>query len=144
MPDTSQPPSPPEQNLAESFWMVARRLRHLSRDAVAPWDITPSHARALAVLAHHGELRSGELADHLHVVARSVTDLVDDLVDRGLVERRSDLHDRRAVLVRLTDEGTRVAEAIAQARAVQAETFFAVLSATDRAHLTRILGRLRD
>ena len=47
-------------------------------------------------------------------------------------------------LVRLTDEGTRVAEAIAQARAAQAETFFSVLSATDRAHLVRILGRLRD
>lgn len=138
------PQSPPEQNLAESFWMVARRLRHLSRDAVAPWDITPSHARALAVLARHRELRSGELADHLHVVARSVTDLVDDLVERGLVERRPDPHDRRAVLVRLTDEGTRVAEAIAQARAAQAETFFSVLSATDRAHLVRILGRLRD
>jgi len=134
----------PEESLAEAFWMVARRLRQVTRDAVAPWNVTPSHARALAVLHHHGDLRSGELAEHLHVVPRSVTEVVDDLAERGLVGRRPDPHDRRATLVRLTVEGARIAEAITTARSTQAEAFFAELPPADRAHLARILAQLRE
>jgi DNA-binding MarR family transcriptional regulator len=132
-----------EESLAESFWMVARRLRLLTREAVAPWSVTPSQARALSVLHRHGDLRPGELAEHLHVAARSATEVVDDLAERGLVERRPDPHDRRATLVHLTGEGSRVAGALTAARTAQAEGLFAVLPPADRAHLARILARLR-
>lgn len=124
--------------------MVARRLRHATREALAPWNLSPSQARALAALRRHSHLRPGELADHLHVVPRSVTEVVDDLAERGLVERRPDPRDRRATLVELTPDGRRIAESIAGARTTQAETIFAELSPTDRRHLVRILARLRD
>lgn len=133
-----------DESLVEAFWAVARRLRRLTRDALAPWDVTPSQSRALAVLRHHGTMRPGELAEHLHVVARSVTEVVDDLEGRGLVERLPDPHDRRATLVHLTDEGTDVATAIVAARDAEAQAFFASLPEADRAHLSRILSALRD
>src|ERR1035441_9220026 len=92
-----------QQPLAETFWGVARRLRHLSRQTLAPWDIAPSHSRALGVLLDHGVMRLSELSDHLHIAARSTTEVVDVLETRGLVERRPDPDDRRATLVALTE-----------------------------------------
>jgi DNA-binding MarR family transcriptional regulator len=134
---------PESQTLAETFWAVARRLREHSRKTLAPWDITPSHSRALGVLMQHGTIRLRELSDHLHIAARSTTEVVDGLQERGLVERRPDPHDRRATLVTLTDDGVRVGRAIRTARTAEAEAFFGVLGESDRAELARILQQLR-
>jgi len=136
-------PEDVEPPLAELFWGVARRLRQLSRQALAPWDVSPSHGRALAVLLSHGDLRLSELSDHLHIVPRSATEVVDALAERRLAERRPDPDDRRAVLVCLTAHGRDVATAIRTARATEAEAFFAVLDDADRSALARALAALQ-
>lgn len=133
-----------EESLAETFWAVARRLRHQSKRTLEPWEINPGHARALAVLMRHGAVRLSTLAEHLRIAPRSATEVVDGLAERGLVERRPDPVDRRATLVALTAEGERVGEAIRVARAAEAERFFGALDPADRDELTRILRRLRD
>ncbi|QLQ36253.1 MarR family winged helix-turn-helix transcriptional regulator [Micromonospora robiginosa] len=133
-----------EESLAETFWAVTRRLRHQTKRALEPWEISPGQARALGVLRRHGALRPGTLAEHLRIAPRSATEVVDGLQERGLVERRPDPGDRRATLVAPTAEGDRVGAAIQAARATEAERFFASLDAGDQAELTRILRRLRD
>jgi DNA-binding MarR family transcriptional regulator len=132
-----------EETLSEAFWGVAHQLRHLRRETLAPWDIAPSHSRALGVLTRHGAMRLSELSDRLHIAARSTTEVVDGLQDRGLVERRPDPQDRRATLVALTDEGTRVGQAIRASRDAEAEAYFSVLSEAERTDLTGILRKLR-
>jgi DNA-binding MarR family transcriptional regulator len=94
------------------------------------------------VLERHGALRPGELAEHLRIAPRSATEVVDDLQERGLVERRPDPADRRATLVALTAAGAEVGEAIRAARQAEADRFFGSLSEQDRAELTRILRTL--
>jgi DNA-binding MarR family transcriptional regulator len=131
------------EKLSELFWSVARRLRHSSREALAPWDIAPSHSRALGVLMQHQALRLSELSDHLHIAPRSTTDVVDGLQQRGLIQRSPDPHDRRAMLVSLTDQGRRAGIAIRAARDADAERFFAALRDADRKELARILRTLR-
>jgi DNA-binding MarR family transcriptional regulator len=133
-----------DETLAEAFRGVARQLRRTSRETLAPWAITPSHSRALSVLLHHGVMRLSELSDHLHIAARSTTEVVDALEARGFVQRRPDPDDRRATLVALTDQGTRAGAAIKSARDAEADRFFGTLSVTDRTSLTRILRKLRD
>src|SRR4249920_4001037 len=98
--------------LAEVFWAVARQLRERSQETLAPWDITPAHLRALRTLRRHGTMRLSELSDHLHIAPRSTTEVVDALESRDLVERRPDPDDRRATLVKLTEHGTSVLDAI--------------------------------
>jgi DNA-binding MarR family transcriptional regulator len=132
------------EGLAELFWGVARQLRHHTRDALVPWDITPSQSRALSVLMRHGPQRLSELADHLRIAARSATEVVDDLQERGLAERHPDPADRRAVRVSLTAAGEAAGDAIRAARHSEAERFFGALSPTDRDDLGRILRKLRD
>jgi DNA-binding MarR family transcriptional regulator len=133
-----------DEALSETFWAVARRLRHISRETLAPWQISPSHSRALGVLIRHGEMRLSELSEHLRIAARSTTEVVDGLQEHGFLERHPDPHDRRAILVSLTDQGKRAGEAIRSARTAEAERFFGVLSDTDRRHLARILRKLNE
>jgi DNA-binding MarR family transcriptional regulator len=133
-----------DETLSEAFWSVARQLRHTSQETLAPWDITPSHLRALRVLMRHGVMRLSELSDHLHIAARSTTEVVDALETRGLLERRPDPDDRRATLVALTGHGTNVLDAIRAARGTETERAFGQLSQADRTHLARILRKLRD
>ncbi|MEV6369308.1 MarR family transcriptional regulator [Micromonospora musae] len=131
-----------DDSLAEAFWKVTRLLRHRTRDALAPWDVNPSQARALGVLARHGVLRPGALAEHLRIAPRSATEVVDDLQRRGLVERRPDPNDRRATLVALTPDGVRTSSGIRASRQAEAERLFAELTPGDRAELARILRTL--
>jgi DNA-binding MarR family transcriptional regulator len=143
--DTTDPGDPDgEETLSEAFWSVARQLRHTSQETLAPWDITPSHWRALRVLMRHGVMRLSELSDQLHIAARSTTEVVDALETRGLVARRPDPDDRRATLVTLTEHGTSVVDAVRTARGTEAERAFGRLGQADRADLARILRELRD
>jgi DNA-binding MarR family transcriptional regulator len=131
-----------DEPLSELFWSVARQLREASRQALAPWDITPAHLRALRVLMGDGVMRLSELSDHLHIAPRSTTEVVDALESRGLIQRRPDPVDRRATLVELTEHGASVLEASRAARGTEAERVFGRLSQTDRADLARILRKL--
>jgi DNA-binding MarR family transcriptional regulator len=140
----SRPDSGGDETLSEAFRSVARQLRDTSQDFLAPWDISPSQLRALRVLSRHGAMRLSELSGHLHIAARSTTEVVDALEARGLAGRRPDPGDRRATLVEVTEHGAGVLDAIREARGTEAERFFDRLSRTDRAHLARILRKLRD
>ncbi|MDQ2750873.1 MAG: MarR family transcriptional regulator [Actinomycetota bacterium] len=136
-------PDEQDETLLESFWQVARQVRQMSMQALAPWDITPSHARALGVLTRHGDVRLSELSEHLRIAARTATEVVDALEERGFVQRRADPEDRRATRVSLTNEGRRVSDAIRATRAAEAQRFFGALSPADRAHLSRILRSMK-
>jgi DNA-binding MarR family transcriptional regulator len=133
-----------DETLSEAFMSVARQLRGTSQATLAPWDITPAQLRALRVLGHHGTQRMSALSDHLHIAARSTTEVVDALESRGLVERRPDPGDRRATLIALTEHGASDLSAIRAARGTEAERVFNRLSPADQAHLARILRKLRD
>ena len=95
-------PDSDDETLPEAFWSVARQLRDISQETLAPWDINPSQLRALRVLARRGVMRLSELSDRLHIAARSATEVIDALQARGLVERRPDPDDRRAKRLFLT------------------------------------------
>jgi DNA-binding MarR family transcriptional regulator len=89
-------------------------------------------------------MRLSALSDHLHIAARSGTEVVDGLEARGLAERRPDPGDRRATLVEVTEHGAGVLDAIRAARGTEAERAFGRLSPADRDDLARILRKLRD
>jgi DNA-binding MarR family transcriptional regulator len=78
-------------------------------------DVRPAHGFAFARLAPAGATVSA-LAVHLGVTRQAAAQLVDELVTKGYVERRSHPDDRRAQLVVLTERGwacTRAADAAA-------------------------------
>ncbi|GAA0527249.1 hypothetical protein GCM10010172_04680 [Paractinoplanes ferrugineus] len=133
-----------DESLPETFWAVARRLRHRTREALEAWDLSPSLARALSVLSRHPDVRLSTLAEHLRIAARTATEVADDLTELGLAVRQPDPGDRRATLLTLTPKGEQTASAIRAARQASGEEFFEKLSAADKADLARVLAQLRE
>jgi DNA-binding MarR family transcriptional regulator len=130
--------------IGDLLMRVARTQRRRWRDVLAPWDLSPHQARALKVVAGHDGVRLSDLAETLRIAPRSATEVADGLQERGLVERTSDPDDRRAVLLRPTDEGRRIRGEIDDARAADSAELFARLPAGDRRELVRILRTLTD
>ncbi|MFJ9864787.1 MarR family winged helix-turn-helix transcriptional regulator [Streptomyces sp. NPDC101165] len=75
-------------------------------------DIRPAHGFAFARLAPGGATVT-DLAAHLGVTKQAASQLVDEIVRKGYVERRPHPEDARARLIVLTEQGwacTRAAE----------------------------------
>jgi len=69
--------------------------------------LTFERSRILWPLVLGGPMRAGELAQQCHLGRPTLTELVDGLVDEGLVRREEDANDRRAVVLTLTAHGRR-------------------------------------
>ncbi len=130
------------ENTGELLMSTARSLRRAFGAAMADWDITPHHGRALRVICDEGEVRPSVLAAELRIAPRSATEVIDGLEERGLVERSPDPADRRATIVRATGHGRRLRSDLDEVRAGAAEAFLATLSERDRRTLDRILRTL--
>jgi DNA-binding MarR family transcriptional regulator len=130
--------------LGDLLMRVARTQRRRWRDVLAPWDLSPHQARALKVVSERDGVRLSDLAEALHIAPRSATEVADGLQERGLIERTPDPGDRRAVLLRPTEEGRRIRGEIGAARAADSAELFGRLSPADRVELARVLRALVD
>ena len=135
---------PPDEPLDALLARTFRMLRHTWAQHAADLGLPPHQGRALRIIGSDGPMRLSALAERLHVVPRSATEVADALQERGLVDRSPDPDDRRATLVSITASGIEVAEQVAAARRAQAEVFFGRLSDADRAALHRILSTLGE
>ena len=89
--------------LRDPFQEVVRRVSIGLADAGFD-DLRPAHT---AVFQHieAGGSRLTDLAERAQITKQSMGYLVDDLEQRGYLERRPDPSDRRAALISLTDRG---------------------------------------
>jgi DNA-binding MarR family transcriptional regulator len=71
--------------------------------------INRSDGRCLDVVDRFGELTAGELAREIGLTTGAVTAMVDRLEAAELLQRKSDLNDRRKVLIELTPEAKKLA-----------------------------------
>lgn len=147
MPTQSERDERDEPALDELLMRAARALRHRWKadlDADPALGLSPHESRALRVVGHHQPTRLGVVAEHLRIAARSATDVVDRLQERGLVERSPDPSDRRAMTVSLTRDGARVLALVDAARKDGAADFFGALSPAERHTLAALLRALDD
>jgi DNA-binding MarR family transcriptional regulator len=111
-------------------------------------DLRPAHGFAFARLAGNGAT-VGQLAEHLDVTKQAASQMVEDLVTKGYVERHPHPDDARARLIVLTPRGwacTRAAdEAANELLRPWADALGPDRLAALRADLSRIAapGRLR-
>src|SRR5579875_3412969 len=101
--------------LADLLHRLTKRLRRAQAERLAPLGLTPAQERALRSITRSREpLRMTELADHLGIVPRSVTTVVDALEKAGLVRREIDAENRRAIRLHLTERGVAVRDDMRQ------------------------------
>lgn len=122
-----------------------RHLDHARRRAFARSELEPWEFDVLAALRRAGEphvLSPGALVTQTMVTSGTMTNRIDRLEARGLVERAPSPDDRRGVLVRLTETGlTRVDAAFSDLLAVEHEVL-AVLDPGDQPAMADLLRRL--
>jgi DNA-binding MarR family transcriptional regulator len=81
--------------------------RRLLRPTLADVDveIRPHHFEIMALLKEEGTLYVAEIGERLLIAKAQMTQLIDKLVDLGIVERTTDATDRRTINITLTDKG---------------------------------------
>jgi DNA-binding MarR family transcriptional regulator len=127
---------------------VSRLARHLDRQRAAAFgahELETWEFDVLSALRRSGEpfqLSPGQLLRATGVTSGTMTNRVDRLATRGLVERALHPDDRRGVLVRLTAAGRSTVDA-ALADLLEAErTLLTGLSVSDQQDLAAALRRL--
>ena len=130
------------------FSRITRLARHLDlarRDAFTTHGIESWEFDVLAALRRAGapyELSPGRLLKETLVTSGTMTNRVDRLVARGLVERSPDPRDRRGVLVALTATGKRTVDGAFESLLASERDLLADLSEQDRAQLAALLKRV--
>jgi DNA-binding MarR family transcriptional regulator len=124
---------------------VTRLARHLDlarRTAFAAHGLESWEFDVLSALRRAGrpyELSPGQLIRETMVTSGTMTNRVDRLVEKGLVDRLPDPDDRRGVLVRLTRRGQSSVDAALEDLLAREQTLLRDLSAAERDRLARLL-----
>ena len=127
---------------------VNRLSRHLDferRDAFAIHHLDPWEFDVLAALRREGppyELSPGQLIQQTLSTSGTMTNRIDRLAARGLVERLPDPKDRRGVRVRLLPPGRQVVEAALADLVEREQHILAGLTAAERDQIAGLLRRL--
>jgi DNA-binding MarR family transcriptional regulator len=104
--------------------------------------LTRPHAGVLRVIAARPGLSQQDLASVLSVVPSRLVILVDELEERGLVERRDHPEDRRVYALYLTQRGGQAMADIGRIARAHNDATCAALSAEERAQLAGLLERI--
>ncbi|WP_460754149.1 MarR family winged helix-turn-helix transcriptional regulator [Myceligenerans cantabricum] len=122
---------------------LAARVYEVMSDVAAAHGLSVVQARMVLQLRHRS-LRMAELARATGVEKAALTGLVDRAERRGLVAREPVPGDRRAIDVRLTDDGRRAAQDFQDGVTDAMDELVAHLPVRDRADLLRLVTDLLD
>ena len=127
-------------------WMdtfIHRSMRDSARFVKASGFSMPQFF-LLMHLRHHANCGISGISEHMEISNAAASQLVDKLVQAGLLERTEDPHDRRAKQVSLTPVGEEfVEEAIAE-RSRWVDELANVLNAEDREKVAEALDVLAE
>jgi DNA-binding MarR family transcriptional regulator len=117
--------------------MMAAELPVLEANGLSMWGYSVLVALDRSAIRTQAALAEAIGADKTRIIA-----ILDELQDKGLIERVPDPEDRRARLLAITKEGRRVKDATQTAIQRGEERWLGALSASDRAAFLRILQEL--
>jgi DNA-binding MarR family transcriptional regulator len=115
-------------------YRYARKLREL--------DLLPSHVGILKLIGTNTRLSQRALGRRLCILPNRVLVLINELAEKGLVERRGKPLDRRAYALRLTASGHQMLAVIRELAPVQDEQICGGLSRRERNRLAALLCRV--
>jgi DNA-binding MarR family transcriptional regulator len=143
LPDVDLTPLDVMSRLRRASLRLARlRTATFAQAGLASWEFDV--LAALRRAEHPHEMNPAQLIEATMIGSAAMTNRLDKLTARGLVERRPNDLDRRSILVRLTDEGASRVDAAMTELARREGEELSVLSRSDQAALARILRALLE
>ncbi|BBH23758.1 hypothetical protein Back11_51030 [Paenibacillus baekrokdamisoli] len=108
---------PEDRNSSHEMVRAFRQLRHVNWSGRRPFEgCTPSETMMLFCIRRSTKsgspgLKASEISSMMKITSPTVTQTVNMLEAKGLVERSLDAHDRRVFRIKLTEEGERMTQA---------------------------------
>jgi len=121
---------------AHAASQFAERLRKLK--------LVPQHAGILRILNSTPGITQQALAATLEMVPSRLVVLVDDMEQRGLIERRGNPEDRRRYALHVTEKGYSTLEAISRIAREHSQALLAAISEDEQQQLAMLLQRIAD
>ena len=149
---TSLPPSPllprlPEELVGSATFLLKRlgfTAKEQTMKAYEQTGLHPYHHGILTVLDERSTETQGAIADALGYDRGQLVGLLDELEERGLVERRRDPNDRRRHIVSLTPDGKQTLRRLRALSGRLEDEFLSPLSDEERTTLHALLFRLAE
>jgi MarR family 2-MHQ and catechol resistance regulon transcriptional repressor len=124
------------------LWKAFGAVRSHAERHIHSLGLGFSEFAALEVLLHKGPTPVNAIGSAVHLTSGSITTAIDRLEAKGLVARCDHPTDRRARLVRLTDEGRVLIQAAFEAHVDAMETATAGLTPEERGETAALLKKL--
>lgn len=106
------------------------------------YDLTVQQIRAFTFIWAHGQTSVTRVAEALGLKPSVATGIVQRLVDRRLVERHGDPHDRRTRVLSVTGRGRTLVDELSETLFAKAQHFLDRLSDEQLDQLSRILAAM--
>jgi DNA-binding MarR family transcriptional regulator len=134
------------KELVESTTFLLKRLGFAAKErgmeAYEREGVHPYHYAILLSLEDGGHETQGAIADSLGYDRGQLVGLLDELEERGLIERRRDPNDRRRHLVQMTADGKRKLRQLRALAGGLEDDFLSPLSDEERDQLHGLLFKL--
>lgn len=134
-------PEPLRESISFLITRIHARLHREYSSALEPLRVEPRHFGTLCTLQSVGPVSQAELARHLGVSGASMVQIVDDLEERGLLERRRAVGDRRTQVVHLRPGADEVVTRARDLSEAILDHHFAPLRKKERQRLVVLLRR---
>jgi MarR family transcriptional regulator for hemolysin len=131
-------------SLTAALTHASRAYRAAADKVASDFGLSQATGLPVLVISRFGEagVRPGILAETLSLEASSLVRIVDHLIGSGLVERHEDPQDRRAKILRLTDDGLKTAALMDQALTPFRRKLFGAFDPADVEATLRVLSGL--
>jgi len=124
------------------LWKAARAIEQNAVNSVSSLGLGLSDFAVLEVLLHKGAQPVNVIGKSVLLTSGSITTAIDRLESRKLVHRMPHPADQRVRLVQLTERGKRIIEDAFQQHAGDMEKTMAILTASERLELIRLLKKV--
>jgi DNA-binding MarR family transcriptional regulator len=131
-----------EAELAAALRPSLLRLTRLIRNQRVDMSVTLTQLSAMASLYTHGPMSAGELANCERVQPPSMTKVLANLEERGLVRREAHAADRRQSIIALTEPGLELLDSERESRDAWLTRQLVALSSDERELLRQIVPLL--
>lgn len=136
--------TPPFEGIAYLLAALGYASSRRFHDVLAPLDLEPRHFAVLRAIGFSEGQPQQAIAQRLQIPPSRMVAIVDELEDRGLLERRPDPHDRRIRTLHVTAAGRKLLREAFDVAVEHDRLVAAPLDERERAQLRELLKRIAE
>ena len=133
-----------QDTIGFNLFVAQIRLKAGLGRAMRPYEITPEQFAILSLLHGQDGLLQREIADLLIKDRPNITRILERLENKGMIRRRTDREDRRAVRVHITATGRKICPKLEQIATEYRRQAYSGLSHAQQQQLKAMLHQISE